>query len=57
MHEMTKACLGQNAAKTAKQLIVVVVRKDLWNKRAQANINFLKNGKSLPLIIEPVLNS
>ena len=42
MNKMTKACLGQNAAKTAKQLMVVVVRKDLWNKRAQANIDFLK---------------
>ncbi len=39
---MTKACLGQNAAKTAKQLVVVVARKDLWRKRAKANITFLK---------------
>ena len=42
LKKMAKACLGQNAAKTAKQLIVIVVRKDLWNKRAQANIDFLK---------------
>jgi nitroreductase len=34
------ACLNQNAAKTAKQLVVVVVRKDLWRKRAKANIGF-----------------
>ena len=36
------ACLEQNAAKTAKQLVVVVSRKDLWRKRAKANINFLR---------------
>ncbi|WP_298782555.1 nitroreductase family protein [uncultured Polaribacter sp.] len=34
-------CFNQNAAKTAKQLVVFVVRKDLWRKRAQANLNFL----------------
>jgi nitroreductase len=36
------ACLGQSAAKTAKQLVVVVVRKDLWSNRAKANAAFLK---------------
>ena len=41
--QLTKACLGQNAAKTAKQIIVVVVRKDLWKHRAKANIRFLKD--------------
>ncbi|MFD0861721.1 nitroreductase family protein [Sungkyunkwania multivorans] len=48
LEKMTKACLGQNAARTAKQLVVIVVRKDLWRKRAKANVNFLKelfNGK------------
>ncbi|MEM9362226.1 MAG: nitroreductase family protein [Bacteroidota bacterium] len=43
LKELTKACLGQNAAKTAQQLIVVVCRKDLWRKRAKSNIAFLKN--------------
>lgn len=43
LKNMTKACLGQNAAKTAKQLVVVVVRKDLWRDRAKANIEFLEN--------------
>ncbi|QLG46832.1 nitroreductase family protein [Costertonia aggregata] len=42
LKKMAWACLGQNAAKTAKQLVVVVVRKDLWRKRAKANIGFLK---------------
>jgi len=41
LRKMTTACLGQNAAKTAKQLVVVVARKDLWRKRAAANIEFL----------------
>lgn len=40
--EMSKACLGQNAAKTAQQMVVVVVRKDLWRKRQQANIAYLR---------------
>lgn len=39
--KMAKACLNQSAAKTAQQLVVVVTRKDLWRKRAKANINFL----------------
>ena len=34
-------CLDQNAAKTAKELVVVVVRKDLWPERAKANLKFL----------------
>ncbi|TYP70379.1 nitroreductase [Aquimarina intermedia] len=42
LQKMTKACLDQNAAKTAKQLVVVVARKDLWRNRKKANINFLK---------------
>ena len=45
-------CFNQNAAKTAQQLVVFVVRKDLWKKRAKANLSFLdknfgaKNPKS-----------
>ncbi|MDJ0645093.1 MAG: nitroreductase family protein [Flavobacteriaceae bacterium] len=34
-------CFNQNAAKTAQQLVVVVVRKDLWRHRAKANLNFI----------------
>lgn len=41
LEKLAKACFNQNAAKTAQQLVVVVTRKDLWKKRAQANINFL----------------
>lgn len=43
LKKMTEACLGQNAAKTAQQLVVIVARKDLWRKRAKANVAFLKS--------------
>ena len=39
--KIAKACFNQSAARTAKQLVVVVARKDLWRKRAKANIAFL----------------
>jgi nitroreductase len=38
-----KACFNQNAARTANQMVVFVVRKDLWRKRAKANIDFLNS--------------
>ena len=41
LKELAKACFNQNAAKTAQQLVIVVARKDLWRKRAKANIEFL----------------
>jgi nitroreductase len=41
LHKMIEACLGQNAAKTANQLVVIVTRKDLWKQRAKANLAFL----------------
>jgi len=34
-------CFNQNAAKTAQQLVVFVSRKDLWKKRAEANLSFM----------------
>lgn len=43
LQDMTKACLDQSAAKTAQELVVVVVRKDLWRNRAKANIAFLED--------------
>lgn len=48
LKELTKACFNQNAAKTAQHLVVVVARKDLWRKRAQANINFLNKAFDKP---------
>ena len=43
LNSITKACFNQNAAKTANQIVVFVVRKDLWRKRAKANIDFLNS--------------
>ncbi|NER11395.1 Nitroreductase [Muriicola jejuensis] len=42
LEKLVRACLGQNAAKTAKQIVVIVARRDLWKKRARANTEFLK---------------
>lgn len=41
--KLSIACLNQNAATTAKQLVVIVVRKDLWKQRAKENLNYLQN--------------
>lgn len=43
-------CFNQNAAKTAQQLVVFVTRKDLWKKRAKANLEFIDTnfGKDNP---------
>ena len=43
LEKLSKACFNQNAAKTAKQLIVIVVRRDLWKKRANWNIEVISN--------------
>jgi nitroreductase len=43
IEKISKASFDQNAAKTAQQLVVVVTRKDLWRKRVQSNIDYLKN--------------
>jgi nitroreductase len=41
LQKIAKACFDQSAAKTALQLVVTIVRKDLWKQRAAANISFL----------------
>ena len=43
-------CFNQNAAKTADQLVVFVTRKDLWKKRAKANLEYMDSvfGKNNP---------
>ncbi|WPR70563.1 nitroreductase family protein [Flavobacterium sp. NG2] len=43
LSQISTVSFNQNAAKTANQMIVVVARKDLWKKRIQSNIQFLKN--------------
>ena len=40
---MSPFCFNQNAAKTAQQMVVIVVRKDLWKKRVKAHVAYLKN--------------
>ena len=40
--ELAKYCLGQNAAKTANELIVFVARKDKWKQRAAFVLNEAK---------------
>ena len=44
--KISECCFGQPAAKTAKQIVVTVVRKDLWKSRANDNINFFKSKKN-----------
>ena len=39
--QIAPLCFNQNAAKTAQQLVVFVTRKDLWKKRAKANLAFM----------------
>lgn len=41
IRKIAPLCFNQNAAKTAQQLVVFVVRKDLWKKRAKANLEFI----------------
>ncbi len=43
LQKVSNACFDQLAARTAKQMVVFVVRKDLWKKRAHANLNYLQN--------------
>ena len=34
-------CMGQKAATTARELVVVVTRRDLWKSRAKANYDYI----------------
>ena len=43
MNRISEACFNQPAARTANQFVVIVTRKDLWNKRRILNINTIKN--------------
>ena len=40
--KVAAACFNQPAAKTAQQMVVFVVRLDLWAKRTQANASFIE---------------
>ena len=39
--DIAPLCFNQNAARTADQLVVFVTRKDLWRRRAQANLDMI----------------
>jgi len=41
LSKLAKACLDQSAATTAKEMLVVIVRKDLWKQRANENYTYL----------------
>lgn len=39
---LSSLCMNQKAATTARELIVVVTRRDLWKSRAKANYKYIK---------------
>ena len=41
--QIAVACFNQPAAKTAKQFVIPVVRKDLWEKRIASNVAFIES--------------
>ena len=49
---LAEACFNQSAAKTAQQMVVVVARKDLWRKRAKANLAFINKAYNKPNLNE-----
>lgn len=38
LNKMASYCMGQNAAKTCNEIVVVVARRDKWRERAKANL-------------------
>ncbi|MBT6161463.1 MAG: nitroreductase family protein [Flavobacteriaceae bacterium] len=47
------ACFNQPAAKTALQMVIPVVRRDLWPQRVAANIEFIKKGFEKNKVVDP----
>lgn len=43
LKDVSTLCMDQNASKNAKQMVVFVVRKDLWKARAKANATNRRN--------------
>ncbi len=41
--QLAELCMRQKAATTARELIVVVTRRDLWRSRANANYEYIKS--------------
>ena len=44
---ISKICFNQPAASTAKQVVVTIVRKDLWKLRANQNVEFFNLNKDI----------
>jgi len=42
MKQLSHFCMGQNTTETAREMIVVVARPDLWRRRAKSNLDFVK---------------
>ncbi len=47
LKDIAKVCYNQPAAKTAQELVIPVVRLDLWPERIQSNLNFIKNSNDV----------
>ena len=45
LRKVSKICFDQPAASTAKQIVITLVRRDLWKKRANQNIDFFDSKK------------
>ena len=43
LKNVAKVCYNQPAAKTAQELVIPVVRVDLWPDRIQSNVDYIKN--------------
>mgnify|MGYP000882685985 FL=1 len=43
LKNIAKVCYNQPAAKTAQELVIPVVRVDLWPNRIQSNVDYIKN--------------
>lgn len=53
--EISTACFNQSAAKYSQQTVAFVSRKDLWKKRAKANLKFLNNQFDKPNLSSQLL--
>ena len=42
LKKITEVCYNQPAAKTAQELVIPVVRVDLWTQRIKSNVDFIK---------------
>tara|TARA_X000001036_G_scaffold89393_1_gene81694 strand:+ start:5573 stop:6283 length:711 start_codon:yes stop_codon:yes gene_type:complete len=55
--ELIKACFSQNAAKTAKELVVAVSRIDTWKRNKNLLINHYKEKDKLIPLVEKYYNT